>query len=81
MPAGSDDKLGHGSIRLAAAELHKTPSAVSQQIKQLEATLGFALFERHARHITITDKGRELAATVSRLLTELGRQVTALRQD
>jgi LysR family glycine cleavage system transcriptional activator len=70
-----------GSIRLAAVELHKTPSAVSQQIKQLEGTLGFALFERHARHITITDKGRELAATVSRLLTELGRQVTALRQD
>lgn len=71
----------HGSIRLAAAELHRTPSAVSQQIKQLESTLGFALFERHARHIAITDKGRELAATVARLLTELGRQVTALRQD
>lgn len=70
-----------GSIRLAAAELHKTPSAVSQQIKQLEATLGFALFERHARHISITDQGRELAATVTKLLAELGRQVTALRQD
>lgn len=71
----------HGSIRLAAAELHKTPSAVSQQIKQLESTLGFTLFERHARHIAITDKGRELATSVNRLLTELGRQVTALRQD
>ncbi|HEX5687036.1 MAG TPA: LysR substrate-binding domain-containing protein [Ideonella sp.] len=70
-----------GSIRLAAAELHKTPSAVSQQIKQLEATLGFALFERHARHISITEQGRELAATVTKLLAELGRQVTALRQD
>ena len=70
-----------GSIRLAAAELHKTPSAVSQQIKQLESTLGFALFERHARHISITDQGRELATTVTKLLTELGRQVTALRQD
>lgn len=76
-----DSVARHGSIRLAAAELHKTPSAVSQQIKQLESALGFALFERHARHIAITDKGRELAATVGRLLTELGRQVTALRQD
>lgn len=70
-----------GSFRLAGAELHKTPAAVSQQIKQLEQALGFALFVRHARHVSITEKGRELAGTVARLLAELNRQITALQQD
>jgi LysR family transcriptional regulator, glycine cleavage system transcriptional activator len=70
-----------GSMRLAAVELHKTASAVSQQVRRLEASLGFALFDRHARRIAITDKGRELAATLTKLLADLNRQVTALRQD
>lgn len=69
----------HGSFRLAAAELHKTPSALSQQIKQLEASLGLQLFVRHPRHVAITAEGRELAVSVQRLLGELRGQVQALR--
>ncbi len=69
------------SFKLAAHELHKTPAAVSQNIKQLEQALGFTLFERHARHLSMTEKGSEFAATVSRLLQELNLKVTALRED
>ncbi|MFZ6745561.1 LysR substrate-binding domain-containing protein [Undibacterium sp. JH2W] len=69
------------SFKLAAHELHKTPAAVSQNIKQLEQLLGFALFERYARHLSITEKGSELASTVSHLLADLHIKVTALRDD
>ena len=69
-----------GSFRLAAVELHKTAAAVSQQVRQLEQALGFALFQRHPRQIELTDKGRELAATVARLLGELRGRVGALQE-
>jgi LysR family glycine cleavage system transcriptional activator len=68
-----------GSFKLAAQELHKTPAAISLQVKQLEETLGFELFVRHPRHIALTEKGQELAATVRRLLGELRAKVEALR--
>ena len=68
-----------GSFKLAARELHKTPAAVSQQIKHLEETVGFALFIRHPRHITLTAKGQELAASVARMLAELNAKVGALQ--
>ncbi|MEO5934800.1 MAG: LysR substrate-binding domain-containing protein [Duganella sp.] len=68
-----------GSFKLAAQELHKTPAAISLQVKQLEEALGFELFIRHPRHITLTEKGQELAATVRRLLGELRTKVAALQ--
>jgi len=68
-----------GSFQRAARELDKTPAAVSLQVRQLEAALGFALFARHPRHIAITDKGRALAATVGRALGELRDQVARLQ--
>jgi LysR family glycine cleavage system transcriptional activator len=71
----------HASFRLAAEELHKTPAAVSQQIKQLEESLGFKLFNRFPRHVTLTDRGAELSHTVSHLLDELRAKITALQAD
>lgn len=68
-----------GSFKLAAHELHKTAAAVSQQVKQLEDSLGFALFLRHPRHIELTAKGQDLAATVTQLLGELRAKVGALQ--
>jgi LysR family glycine cleavage system transcriptional activator len=67
-----------GSFKLAAQELHKTPAAISQQVKHLEEMVGFALFIRHPRHITLTEKGQELAISVSRMLAELRAKVGAL---
>ena len=49
-----------GSFKLAARELHKTPAAVSLQVKQLEEAIAFPLFVRHPRHIALTAKGEEL---------------------
>jgi LysR family glycine cleavage system transcriptional activator len=68
-----------GSFKLAAQELHKTPAAISQQVKHLEEAVGFALFIRHPRHITLTKKGQELAISVSRMLGELRAKVAALQ--
>jgi LysR family transcriptional regulator, glycine cleavage system transcriptional activator len=68
-----------GSFKLAAQELHKTPAAISQQVKHLEEAVGFALFIRHARHITLTEKGQELALPVARMLAELRAKVDALQ--
>ncbi|MFC0167280.1 LysR substrate-binding domain-containing protein [Pseudoduganella danionis] len=68
-----------GSFKLAAQELHKTPAAVSLQIRQLEEALGFELFVRHPRQITLTEKGQELAATVRRTLSELHSKVASLQ--
>ena len=54
----------HGSFKQAAEELHVTPSAVSHQIKALEEQLGFALFHRANRSLTLTESGREYLAVV-----------------
>ncbi|MDN4039135.1 LysR substrate-binding domain-containing protein [Massilia sp. YIM B02443] len=68
-----------GSFKLAARELHKTPAAVSQQVKQLEENVGFALFVRHPRHIALTEKGQELAIATARMLADLRAKVAALQ--
>lgn len=50
-----------GSFKAAAEELHITPTAVSHQIRNLEAQLGTALFERRTRGVHLTGAGRRLA--------------------
>ncbi len=44
----------HLSFNLAAKELHVTASAVSHQIKLLEAYLGIKLFHRQTRQVSLT---------------------------
>lgn len=51
-----------GTIKAAAAALSVTPSAVSQQLKLLEAEAGVALLERHGRLVRLTDAGVRLVA-------------------
>lgn len=48
------------SFKDAADELHVTPTAVSHQIKQLEETIGIALFERGTRSVRLTSAGHVL---------------------
>lgn len=50
----------HQSFRQAAAELSVTPTAISHQIRQLEALLGVALFERQVRMVVLTAAGKAL---------------------
>ena len=68
-----------GSFKLAAQELHKTPAAVSQQVKHLEDGVGFALFMRHPRHVALTEKGQELAVAVTKMVGDLRAKVDALQ--
>lgn len=69
-----------GSFSVAAKELHVTHSAVSHQIRALEAQLGFALFHREGRGVQLTLAGLELANRVNEALCDLGRSVALLRQ-
>lgn len=48
-----------GGFRRAAKELCLTDSAVSHRIRDLEALLGVALFDRHTRSVDLTEQGRE----------------------
>ncbi|OLP54400.1 LysR family transcriptional regulator [Rhizobium rhizosphaerae] len=50
----------HLSFRKAAEELAVTPTAVSHQIRLLEAVLGRALFVRHVRRVALTAAGERL---------------------
>ncbi len=47
----------HGSFAGAAPELALTPAAVGYQVKSLEQFLGYALFQRHPRGLSLTDHG------------------------
>jgi molybdate transport repressor ModE-like protein len=62
-----------GSVSGAAATLHVTTSAVSQQLARLEREVGQALVERNGRGIRLTDAGSVLAEHAGRLLDEVER--------
>ena len=70
----------HLSFTKAANELHVTQGAVSQQIKQLEASLGFALFHRGARGLSLTEKGEALAETAQSVFRRLFAKIDELKQ-
>jgi molybdate transport repressor ModE-like protein len=59
----------HGSVTAAAAELHVTTSAVSQQLAKLERESGTTLVERSGRGIRLTDAAQLLAGHASALLS------------
>lgn len=63
----------HLSFKEAAEELCITPSAVSHQIKALEQHLGFGLFKRHNRGLSLTESGESYLTVVSTALTALRR--------
>ena len=69
-----------GSVSAAAHELHVTHSAVSQQIKSLESTLGVRLFGRSGRRIVLTAAGQELALGANEALCAIARTSTLVRQ-
>ncbi len=60
----------------AARELHTVQSNVTARIKQLEESLGIALFRRHSRGVALTAAGQRLlpyAGKVARLIDEASR--------
>lgn len=69
----------HESFVRAAEELHLTHGAVSRQIRQLEDTLGVALFERRNRGVFLTDAGRTLFAAASQSMEMLAGAAARIR--
>jgi len=59
------------SFKLAAQELHLTPSAISHQLKALEGFLGFPLFRRGNRSLELTEGGKAYLAVVRDTLARL----------
>jgi DNA-binding transcriptional LysR family regulator len=57
-----------GSMRKAARQLGLTPSAVSQQIRQLERETGVTLLRRSTRHLALTDAGEAFYEGCSAML-------------
>lgn len=54
----------HRTLRQAADELYVTPSAVSHQLKNLEAELGLKLFQREGRSLALTEAGEMLYGSI-----------------
>ncbi|MEM9172875.1 MAG: LysR substrate-binding domain-containing protein [Pseudomonadota bacterium] len=61
----------YGSFSQAAEVLFITPSAVSHQIRGLEARLGHKLFERQGNELRLTGTGREMFNDIQPLMSEL----------
>lgn len=63
-----DSFARHGSVWRAADELNLTRSAVSHQLRFLEAELGIGLLERAGKGVTLTARGRRYAGEVRKAL-------------
>ncbi len=69
----------HLSFTRAALELHVTHSAISRQIKALEAHLGVDLFERKTRQVLLTVAGHQFQAQIEPALLQIGAAAQSLR--
>src|SRR5689334_6944504 len=61
----------HLSFTNAAIELRVTPAALSQQVKALEDRLGFPLFHRLPRGLSLTDEGQTMLPVLRRAFDEI----------
>lgn len=69
--AAFESAARHQNFAHAAEELHLTASAVSHHVRKLESRLGVALFQRHARGVSLTAEGRHLADTASNAIHDI----------
>jgi len=71
----------HNSLSAAAEHLHLTKGALSHQIKRLEDALGFNVFERHAKGITLSAKGGELFEVALLSFKQLDNAIEKITND
>ena len=69
----------HGSFTRAAAELNVTQSAISHQIRHLEALWGLDLFARDVRPLALTKSGAALAPVARDFFARLSATLESLR--
>lgn len=70
-----------GGFRRAAERLYRSQSAITAQVRQLEDTLGVAVFHRTTRRVTLTAEGTRLLARARNALAELDAVVDDLRDE
>lgn len=70
-----------GSATLAGAELNVTHSAVSRQVKALEAQMGVRLFEGPRHALTLTRAGRDLLPGLTAAFDGLAAAVARARSE
>jgi LysR family transcriptional activator of nhaA len=68
-----------GGVVRAGRALHVSPQTISGQLRQLEQTLGGALFARRGRRLELTDAGR-VALGYADDIFALGRELTEVLQ-
>ncbi len=71
----------HLSFSLAADELHVTQSAVSRHIRTLEEYLGFPLFHRLHRSLSLTERGAALLPDLSAAFDRMSNAVARVTED
>ncbi|PTL76003.1 LysR substrate-binding domain-containing protein [Vitiosangium sp. GDMCC 1.1324] len=77
--AAFESAARHQNFAHAAEELHLTASAVSHHVRKLEARLGVALFQRHARGVSLTAEGRQLADAAGSAMADMEGVLRGLR--
>lgn len=70
----------HSSFSAAAEQMHVTKGAVSHQMRRLENELGFPLFARNPRGITLSTKGQELLNAAQAAFVGIEAKIAELRQ-
>lgn len=77
--AAFESAARHQNFAHAAEELHLTASAVSHHVRKLESRLGVVLFQRHARGVSLTAEGRQLADAAGSAMADLEGVLAGLR--
>jgi DNA-binding transcriptional LysR family regulator len=67
-----------GSVTAVAAAVHRSPSAVSQQLRTLQRQLGVELVRRSGRGVLLTDAGQALARASVAVSTAVAEAEAAL---
>lgn len=67
-----------GSLRAVAQALYMSPSAVSQQLAQLQREAGVALTRREGRGLLLTEAGRALSSAAREVLVAMARAEAAV---
>ncbi|MBI1365449.1 MAG: LysR family transcriptional regulator [Alphaproteobacteria bacterium] len=60
-----------GSISAAARALGLTQSTISRSLADIETEIGYALFDRRARDVVATDRGRDFINRAARIISDL----------
>ncbi len=70
-----------GNISRASETLHLSQPALTRALQEMESQLGFALFARSTRRLSITSEGERFLPVAERLLHDLDEAVDIIREE